>query len=163
MGRPKNSQNKLSEKAYTEDDLQRAIQKCKDNPKLSGREVAKEFNIPEATFRKRRNASINKPVYGANNKMLLTHEEEKLLKGYIVKQAQRGFGLDKAGVINFLTVFLHHDLKLEKIQKYPYNELCDNSTNKRFSRHGIKPDGDHKKWYELFMRRHNDLKKRVPE
>merc|ERR1712142_928325 len=86
----------------------------------------------------------------------------KLLKGFIVKQAQRGFGLDRAGVINFLTGFLHHDYKLEKQLKYPYNENCDNSTNQRFSRHGIEPE-DHKKWYTLFMARHNDLKKRVPE
>ena len=155
MGRPKNSQNKLSEKAYNEDDLERAIQKCKDNPTISGRAVAKEFHIPEATLRKRRNASTQKPVYGPNNKMLLTHEEEILLKGYIVKQAQRGFGLDKTGVINFLTGFLHHDYNLENKLKYPYNEKFDNSTNQRFSRHGIKPEGDHKKWYDLFMKRHS--------
>ena len=34
-GRPKNAQNKHSQKPYTEDDLQRAIQKLKDNPNLS--------------------------------------------------------------------------------------------------------------------------------
>ena len=162
-GRPKNAHNKHSQKPYTEDDMQRALQKLKDNPNLSGRKVAEEYKIPESSLRKRRNYSTISPVYGSNNKMLLTPDEEKLLKGYIVKQAQRGFGLDRAGVINFLTGFLHHDYNLEKKQKYPYNEHCDSSTNSRFSRPGIKPEGDHKKWYELFMKRHQDLKKRVPE
>ena len=100
-GRPKNAQNKHPQKTYTEDDMQLALTKLKDYPNLSCREVAREMKIPEATLRKRRNDATISLVYGNNNKMLLTPEEEDILKGYIVKQAQRGFGFDKAGVINF--------------------------------------------------------------
>merc|ERR1712142_51153 len=151
-------------KPYTEEDLQNAIDILDSSANTkSCRTVAKEFKIPEATLRARRSAKTKAPLYGSNNKMLLTPAEEETLKGFIVQQCERGFGLDKQGVINLLTGFLHHDYRLENQLKYPYNEEFDNSTNQRFSRHGIKPEGDHKKWYALFMGRHSDLKKRVPE
>ena len=69
----------------------------------SVRGIASRMNIPEATLRSRKNMGGKKEVglFGCNNKMLLTPAEEGILKNWIIKQAQRGFGFDKAGVISF--------------------------------------------------------------
>merc|ERR1712055_177643 len=86
------------------------------------------MNIPEATLRRRKNVKKEVGIFGCNNKMLLTPAEEEILKSWIIKQAQRGFGFDKAGVLNFLTGFLHHDLDKERQLQYPYNSEHDSST-----------------------------------
>ena len=120
----------------------------KEDSTQSLRGLPIKMDIPEATLRSRRNLVAKKGTFGSNNKMLLTPEEEVILKGWIIRQAQRGFGFDKAGVISFLTGFLHHDLEKEKKLEYPYNI---EQYNARFNRPGIKADGDHKKWYAILI------------
>ena len=85
--------------------------------------------------------------------MLLHPDEEELLKDWIIRTARRGFGFDKQGVIRFLDGFLHHDFE-NKNQEYD---------SERFDRPGIKLNCDHTKWYQNFMARHPEVKKRVPE
>ena len=163
MGRPKKSQNKHPEKAYSEEELQMALIILDEEPDRSLRGVALSYNIPEATLRRRWKLGPTAPIaqFGSNNKMLLMPAEEELLKGWILTSARHGFGFDKAAVLNFLTGFLHHDYEMEKKKKYPYNSA--RYSNERFNRPGIKVDCDHKKWYQGFMQRHPDVKKRVPE
>ena len=84
--------------------------------------------------------------------MLLTPEED-LLKHWIVRTCDRGFGYDKPAVLRFLDGFLHHDFENE-------NKEYD---MERFDRPGIKLNCDHKKWYQGFMNRHPEVRKRVPE
>ena len=162
-GRPKNSQNKHATKRYTQEELDMALKMLWDDASQSVNGLAKQFNIPEATLRryKRKGPDATIVEFGSNNKMLLTPAEEELLKGWILKSARNGFGFDKAAVLNFLTGFLHHDKEMEKQKKYPYNS--ERYSNERFNRPGIKVDCDHKKWYQNFMARPPDVRKRVPE
>ena len=90
-GRPKNAQNKHPKKIYTENDLQLALTMLNEDPNASVRNIASKMNIPEATLRRRKNVKKEVGIFGCNNKMLLTPAEEELLKGWIIKQAQRGF------------------------------------------------------------------------
>ena len=61
-GRPKKSQNKRAPKTYTPEELDMALKILWEDPTQSVLGVAKQYHIPEATLRKRKNNGPNAPM-----------------------------------------------------------------------------------------------------
>ena len=61
-GRPKDSQNKHAQKAYTQNELDMALTLLWEDPTQSVNGLAKQYHIPEATLRRLKNKGPDVPI-----------------------------------------------------------------------------------------------------
>ena len=129
---------KYKERQYSEESLKNALKAIEDGKSL--REAASIFGVPKSTLHlKLKNNETTNSIKGAPT--ILTEQEENKIVEWILFCAERGFPVTKSHL-------------LDCVQRFVISEKRDNPF--RDNRPG-------KHWYNAFMKRHNNLTKRISQ
>lgn len=134
---PKVTVGKKYSKAYTEEDVEKALQAIKNG--MGKKTAANKFNIPRATLQFRLSNLFVKSQPGPDT--VLTGAEEKEIVKWIISACRKGFPRRKEDVIKSVKLYLDENPRP--------NSFIDNTPG----------DG----WYKLFLKRHPELSIRTSE
>lgn len=132
------SKNDSCTKKYSEDDMQNALEECK-NTSLSICAVSKKFNIPRQTLSDKIKGKYSSS--GSGNQKTLSAEEENRLAEYILLNADAGNPLTKVQIMKIAGEIAN----------------LNSDTTKHFKNGSASPS-----WVGDFIKRHPHISRRTP-